>query len=100
MTMEGQNEQTLLQLKQAGALQLVPHKMPVYQNKNPEETGTNLLSILRLLIKHSADKEKDLQKITERDLQDACAQIGEQKKDAKLPPHFIPPIRRFGKTFI
>ena len=38
--MEGQNEQTLLQLKQAGALQLVPHKMPVYQNKNPEETGT------------------------------------------------------------
>ena len=96
--MEGQNEQTLLQLKQAGALQLVPHKMPVYQNKNPEETGTNLLSILRLLIKHSADKEKDLQKITERDLQDACAQIGEQKKDAKLPPHFIPPIRRFGNA--
>ena len=96
--MEGNNEQTLLQLKEAGAIQLVPSKMPVYQNQNPEEPGTNLISILRLLIRNSASKEKDLQKITERDLLEACSQITEQKKDAKLPPHFIPPIRRFGNA--
>ena len=64
--MEGSNEQTLLQLKEAGAIQLVPSKMPVYQNQSIEEPGTNLVSILRLLIKNSAnnDKEKDLLKIT------------------------------------
>ena len=66
--MEGSNEQTLLQLKEAGAIQLVPSKMPVYQNQNTEEPGTNLVSILRLLIRNSANKEKDLQKITETDL--------------------------------
>ena len=98
--MEGSNEQTLLQLKEAGAIQLVPSKMPVYQNQSTEEPGTNLVSILRLLIRNSAnkDKEKDLQKITETDLLEACSQITEQKKDANLPPHFIPPIRRFGNT--
>ena len=96
--METQNEKTLLKLKEAGAIQLVPSRLPVYQNPQPEEPGTNLISILRLLIRNSADKEKDLQKITERDLLEACNQITEQKNDSKLPPHFIPPIRRFGNS--